>query len=69
MEMKLVSKFMKGMVEKILKKIIKKSFGVDVDIYLSDFYMSTDDSNTTHIHMNANAKIAKKDLEMIVDKI
>lgn len=69
MEMKLISKFMKNMVEKILKKAIRKAYGIDVDIYLNDFYMSTDDSNTTHIHVNANCKIDKKDLEMIVDKI
>ncbi len=68
-EMKITSSFARRMVAKMIRKGLKKGLGYDIDVDLNNLYISIDDSNVAHIHVDANAKILKKDLEQIVDSI
>lgn len=68
-EMKISSAFARRMVAKMIRKGLKKGTGYDIDIDLKNIYISIDDSNVAHIHLDANAKIQKNDLEKIVDSM
>lgn len=59
--MKISTKFMRGVVSKILKGIIKKKVGYDVDIQLDEFMITFDDT-TAHVRLNAAADISKDEL-------
>lgn len=67
-EMKIVSKFMRGLVAKIIKNSLKKS-GYDVEIGLNNLYVSVDDNNVAHLKIDATADIPKNVLMKIVDDI
>lgn len=64
-EMKITSKLMRGVISKIIRKAIKNKFGCEVTIDLNDFYISYDDANAV-VHIDANAKLDKKNLEGIL---
>lgn len=68
-EMKVTSVFARRMVAKMIRKGLKKGMGYDIDIDLNNLYISIDESNVAHVHVDANAKIPKKDLEKITDSI
>lgn len=59
--MKISTKFMRGVVTKILKGIIKKKVGYDVDIQLDELMVTFDDTKA-HIRINAAADISKDEL-------
>lgn len=59
--MKISTKFMRGVIAKILKGIIKKKVGYDVDIQLDELMVTFDDTKA-HIRINAAADISKDEL-------
>lgn len=63
--MKISTKFMKGVVSRILKGVIKKKIGYDVDIQLDEF-MITFDGTTAHVRLNAAADISKDELTKVI---
>jgi pantothenate kinase-related protein Tda10 len=67
-EMRITTGFMKGIIAKAIKKIIKKKFGVDVTVSLNDFYISNDDK-VAKIHLNVNAEMDSKSLAAITSTI
>jgi hypothetical protein len=67
-EMRITTGFMKGIIAKAIKKIIKKKFGVDVTVSLNDFYISNDDK-IAKIHLNVNAEMDSKSLAAITSTI
>lgn len=64
-EMKLTSKLMRGVASKIIRKVIKKTFGFDIELVLNNFYISYDDENAS-VHIDANAKMNRENLETIL---
>lgn len=68
-EVKITSGFAKRMIAKLIKKGFKKGLGYDIDIDLNNLYITIDDANVAHVHMDANAKIQKNDLEKIFDAV
>ena len=64
-EMKLTSKLMRGVVARIIKRVVKNKFGCDVDVDLGTFYISYDDVKAT-IHLDAKAVMDKGNLEGIL---
>ncbi len=55
-ELKLSSKFMKGVISKIVKAMIKKNFGCDVNVSIEDFGITFADGKA-HVHLNADAEM------------
>lgn len=65
-EMKISTKFMKGLVAKALKKVIKNKFGIDVDILLNDLYISNGDEKAV-VHLNVRAEMPSESLATFAD--
>ena len=64
-EMRISTKLMKGLIAKILKTMIKKKVGYDVDICLHDLVI-TNDGNKACIHLNIDAELTKEELAKIL---
>lgn len=66
--MKIVSKFTKNIISKLVRKLIQKQFGYDVDIQLNELYISVTDGKA-HVHLNANAELDDKELVKILKNV
>lgn len=64
-EMKISTRLMKGLIAKIVKTMIKKKVGYDVDIRLNDLVI-TNDNNKAHVHLNVDAELDKDELAKIL---
>lgn len=67
-EMKIVSKFTRGIVSKILKTVIHKKTGYDVDIQLNEITTTISDGKT-HLHVDVDAEINKDELMKILKSV
>ncbi len=67
-EMRISTGFMKGLVAKALKKVIRSKFGVDVDVLLNELYISNDNNKAT-VHLNINAEMSSKALATFTSAI
>lgn len=67
-EMKLVSKFTRGIVSKLLNKVIKKNTGYDINIQLNEVTATMTDGKT-HLHMDIDAEISKEELIKLLKSI
>jgi hypothetical protein len=65
MKLNLTSKFMKGIVTKILAKVIKKQLGYDVDIELNDIHV-IDKDGKVHLHADIDAEMANDQFKELV---
>lgn len=54
-ELKLKTKFMRGLISKLLSSEIRKKFGYNVNVYINVIEVSVDE-NKTRIHINADAE-------------
>lgn len=66
--MKISSKFMRSLISKLVKNIIRKKFGYEVDIQLDEL-MVTIDEGKAHLRVNAGADISKDELTKIIKEI
>lgn len=66
--MKIVSKFTRGIVSKILKTVIHKKTGYDVDIQLNEITTTISDGKT-HLHVDVDAEINKDELMKILKSV
>jgi N-methylhydantoinase B/oxoprolinase/acetone carboxylase alpha subunit len=64
-EMKISTRLMKGLIAKIVKTMIKKKVGYDVDIRLNDLVI-TNDNDKAHVHLNVDAELNKDELAKIL---
>jgi hypothetical protein len=64
-EMKISTRLMKGLIAKIVKTMIKKKVGYDVDIRLNDLVI-TNDNDKAHVHLNVDAEMNKDELAKIL---
>lgn len=67
-EMKIVSKFTRGIISKILKTVIHKKTGYDVDIQLNEVTTTISDGKT-HLHLDVDAEINKNELMKILKSV
>lgn len=67
-EMKIVSKFTRGIVSKILKTVIHKKTGYDVDIQLNEITTTISDGKI-HLHVDVDAEINKDELMKILKSV
>lgn len=65
MKINLTSKFMKGIVTKILAKAIKKQLGYDVDIELNDISVIAKDGKV-HLHADIDAEVTNEQFKELV---
>lgn len=67
-EMRIVSKFTRGIISKILKTVIHKKTGYNVDIQLNKITASVYDEKT-HLHLDIDAELNKEELTKILKSI
>lgn len=60
-EMKIKSAFTTGLLSKVIKKILKRKLGVDIDICLNEITLSVVDGKT-HAHIDADCELQKEQL-------
>lgn len=66
--LKLSTKFMKGIVAKIISRNIYKKLGYRIDIQLNDVQVDMIDGDVK-IHINADTKMNKTEFDRLVKKI
>lgn len=66
-EMKIRTPFMKRLIAKIIKRVIDKKLGYQVDIQLNEISITFDD-NKAVVHVNADAEMNKDELTKIIKK-
>lgn len=66
--LKLSTKFMKGIVAKIISRNIYKKLGYRIDIQLNDVQVDMIDGDVK-IHINADTKMNKTEFNRLVKKI
>ena len=67
-EMKITSAFTRNIVSKLIRGVIKKKTGYDIDIRLSDFSTTIIDGKT-HVHLDVDAELEKSELIKILKTI
>lgn len=67
-EMKIVSKFTRGIVSKLLEMLVHKKCGYDVDIQINEVTTTIKDGKT-HLHLDVDAEIDKDELMTILKNI
>ena len=67
-EMKIVSKFTTNMISKLVKMVLRKKLGYDIDILLNEIKTTITDGKT-HVHLDVDAELEKEELVKILKKI
>lgn len=67
-EMKIVSKFTTNMISKLVKMVLRKKLGYDIDIQLNEIKTTIADGKT-HVHLDVDAELEKEELMKILKKI
>ena len=67
-EMKVVSKFTTNMISKLVKKVLRKKTGYNIDIRLNGITAGINDGRT-HIHLDVDAELDKDELTKILKNI
>lgn len=67
-EMRIVSKFTRGIISKAIKMVIRKKTGYNVDIRLNEAIVTVSDGKT-HLHMDVDAELDKDELISILKGI
>lgn len=66
--MKIQSKFMTGLVSRIVKKVLRAKLGCEVDIQLNEFRTTVIDDKT-HVHLDLDADLTKEELNKLLKTI
>lgn len=66
--MKIVSRFTRGMISKLLKMVIHKKSGYNVDIQLNKVIATVTDGKT-HLHLDIDVDLDKDELMRILKSI
>jgi len=67
-EMKIVSSFTKGMIAKIIKRVLKNKLGYNVDVQLNEFNTTIKDGEV-HAHISLDANLEKIELLKLLTAI
>lgn len=66
--MKIQSKFMTGLVSRIVKKVLRTKLSCEVDIQLNEFRTTVIDDKT-HVHLDLDADLTKEELNKLLKTI
>lgn len=64
-EVKIVSKFTRGVISKLIKVMLHKKIGYNVDIQLNEVN-ATISEGKTHVHLDVDAELEKDELLKIL---
>ena len=67
-EMKIVSKFTTNMISKLVKMVLRKKLGYNIDIQVNEIKTTITDGKT-HVHLDVDAELEKDELMKILKKI
>lgn len=67
-EMRIVSKFTRGIISKVLKMVVRKKAGYNVDIQVNEITTTINDGKT-HLHLDVDADLDKDELIKILKSI
>lgn len=67
-EMKIGSKFTRTIVSKLIRMLLRKKFGYDVDIQLNEMAVTIIDGKV-HLHLNGDAELEKDELVKILKTV
>ena len=67
-EMRIVSKFTRGIISKALKMVVHKKTGYNVDIQLNEITTAINDGKT-YLHLDVDAELEKDELIRILKSI
>lgn len=67
-EMKITSKFTTNMISKLIKMVLSKKLGYNVDIQLNAINATIIDGKT-HVHLDVDAELDKDELTKILKNI
>lgn len=69
LKLNLTTKFMKGIVTKLLATVIRKQFGYEIDIQLNEVVVTNSDGKI-HLHANVDAEVTNEEFtKMIKDLV
>lgn len=68
LKINLTTKFMKGIVNKLVSTIIAKKLGYDLDIRINELVITTDDDKI-HLHANVDGEVSNDDFLKIIKSI
>lgn len=66
--MKIVTKFTRGLISKLLKMILQKKLGYDIGIQLNEMNVTINDGKA-QVHLNVDAELNKDELTKILKSI
>lgn len=66
--MKIESKFMRGIVSRFIRKVMRNKLGCDMDIQLNGFRTTVLDEKT-HIHLDVDLELTKEELNNLLKGI
>ena len=67
-EMKIVSKFTTNMISKLVKMVLRKKLGYNIDIQVNEIKTTITDGKT-HVHLDVDAELEREELMNILKKI
>lgn len=67
-EMKIESKFTTNMISKLVKMVLRKKLGYNIDIQLNEIRTTITDGKT-HVHLDVDAELEKEELVKILKNI
>lgn len=67
-EMKIVSKFTTNVISKLVKMVLRKKLGYNVDIQLNEI-KTTINEGKTHVHLDIDAELDKEELTRILKSV
>ena len=67
-EMKIASKFTRGVVSKVLGVVLKTKFGYSADVQLNEFNAVVTDGKA-HVHLNIDADMSQAELSKILASV
>ena len=67
-EMKIESKFMRGLASRFIRKAVRDKTGLDMDIQLNGFRTTIIDDKT-HVHLDVDLELTKEQLSELTKSI
>lgn len=67
-EMKIETKFTTNMISKLVKMVLQKKLGYNIDIQLNEI-RTTITNGKTHVHLDVDAELEKEELVKILKNI
>lgn len=68
LKLKLSTKFMRGIVAKLVSKSISKKFGCDVHVQINEIEITTHDGKV-YLHANVDGEVTNEDFKTIIKSI